>query len=436
MNQQDRETVVIVYDTSITWGKKEIVGPEAARDFSVNYKVLKRYIEDQIGTQVAQILHYSTYQENGRAAPFYDMLRQLGYTLNKDTKESLQLAKNVLYKLRELEHSTHDLFFVGGNFNFRDHNDKADSRTIGGVLLDLSESRKVSVAYFDSERIHSNDVMLREVLRGPHIEFHDLATDVGAVSRRIYKEKGNNQPHNTNAEQQNIGNIESKNTDVVVLVDGENIDGVLRGILQDAHGDSYLLGPKDRPCWDRVIQWLYNMYNEGKQLHILFFVPYKPTTRRFVMAIRDQNPLIKFVQLKPEIGSDADDPYKARSVVDDGINKTLEQLRGTWDPGSGLRQTQWDGDLYVLSHDNDFMENMQALNNIRVNADGAGKVSIVGFHEHLNGDYWMDISIAKIDLEYDMNAFSYSLPGRPKIISVDDYDATEFLPSIVVRELA
>ena len=430
---QGRQTIVIVDDSSIYKGKKDIAkggGVDAIKHYPMNFKVLTRYIEDRINAEPAQLIYYGFAQRNGRATRFHDKLVKDGYKVNTmSASQPFQVSKQVLSKLKEIEHQEYDLFFVGGNFYFRNTRDQEDSRSIGEVLLDISKSRKVSVAYFDPQAMQEDRQDLVEVLNNPRIEFHDLVTNVGAVSNRLYKVTQSTQ---SAVESVNIDQVatESKNTDIVVLIDGENIDGVLRDILQNVHGESYLLKPDDRPHWDRVIEWMYKKYSRNKKLHILFFVQYKPTTRGFVATMKEQHPLIRFVEIKPEPGSDIDNPHKNRSVVDDCINTTIQQLVGTWRPDSGLQQTRWGGDLYVLTHDNDFIDSMQELNNVR---SGIGNVGVVGFNEKMNGDYWMNTSIMKIDIEHDMKAFSYELPARPKIVSADSYDPAEFLPTIIAK---
>ncbi|MCL5047886.1 MAG: nuclease [Firmicutes bacterium] len=183
-----------------------------------------------------------------------------------------------------------------------------------------------------------------------------------------------------------------------VLVDGENIDGVLGGILNRRPG------PEDRPRWDKIIRFAKDWQHED--VIALFFInatngdiPWP-----FIQALRN-------AEFRPILISGPD------KVVDDAIMRTLLSLR------------EREGNVLLLSHDSDFR---MALEGLRQSEFGASRhVGVLGFIEHMSHEYGELEWVEKLDLEYDAQAFlgNVILP-RMRVLSIDDFRPEDFLGAI------
>ena len=96
-----------------------------------------------------------------------------------------------------------------------------------------------------------------------------------------------------------------------------------------------------------------------------------------------------------------------QKVVDLAIQRTAEALRDR------------PADVMLLSHDGDFLPQMQAL------ADGR-RLGVMGFSEFFNAGLRQVAGVEVHDLEHDVKAFNVHLP-RLRIISIDDFDPLDWI---------
>ena len=175
-----------------------------------------------------------------------------------------------------------------------------------------------------------------------------------------------------------------------LLVDGENIDGALGGILGRKPD------PGQRPRWQQLVEFAAGAW--GRPVRALFFInATRGLHAPFVQALMamDYRPI----------------PLAGRSdekVVDIGIQRTLDALRDR--PGSVL----------LASHDADFVPHMTAL------AAAGRRVGVVAFSELVSQALRDVPGLEILDLESDADVFEFDLP-RVRIIPLDDFDPTRFL---------
>lgn len=184
----------------------------------------------------------------------------------------------------------------------------------------------------------------------------------------------------------------SGETTTYVLVDGENLDGVLGGSILARKPES-----DERPRWDRLMQFLTKHW--GQPVTGLFFINATDwIPHSFVQAVQA-------LGLKPVLLSGGAN----QKVVDLGIQKTLEALADR------------PGDLVLASHDGDFLPFVEPL-------IGSRRIAMAGFREFMNSNYrpWFEQGVEFLDLEYDMKLFNTRLP-RTRVIPVDEFDPLEFL---------
>ena len=178
-----------------------------------------------------------------------------------------------------------------------------------------------------------------------------------------------------------------------LLIDGENIDATL--------GTS-ILGrrphPDERPRWDRLLKFAQRQWHQDAKG--LFFLaangPELP--RAFIQALTALG-----YQPIPLSGAEGE------KVVDMAIQKTLDAL------------VTLQADVMLVSHDNDFTPQMEALAQ-----DEGRRLGVVGFGEFMaNGLRQVD-GVEFFDLEYDVSAFKSRLP-RVRVIEIDEFDPLEFI---------
>ena len=175
-----------------------------------------------------------------------------------------------------------------------------------------------------------------------------------------------------------------------VLVDGENLDATLGGSILQRRPH-----PEERPRWDRVLQYCREVW--GQECRGLFF-----------LAANDDLPM-PFAQALMAMGFTVVPLSGAphQKVVDLAIQRTAEALRDR------------PADVMLLSHDGDFLPQMQAL------ADGR-RLGVMGFSEFFNAGLRQVAGVEVHDLEHDVKAFNVHLP-RLRIISIDDFDPLDWI---------
>jgi uncharacterized protein len=176
-----------------------------------------------------------------------------------------------------------------------------------------------------------------------------------------------------------------------LLVDGENIDGALGGIL-DRKPESH-----ERPRWQHIRDLAEREW--AQPVRALFFI----NASRGLHA--------PFVQALLALGY-RPIPLSGRAdqkVVDIAIQRTLGAL------------VDRPGDVLLASHDADFAADMAAL----ARSDDR-RVGLVVFSE-LVGQALREVpGIEVFDLEDHAHAFDVELP-RVRVIPLDDYDPSRFL---------
>jgi uncharacterized protein len=175
-----------------------------------------------------------------------------------------------------------------------------------------------------------------------------------------------------------------------LLVDGENIDGALGGIL------GHKPEPGQRPRWQQLLDFAKREWQQP--VRGLFFI----NASRGLHA--------PFVQALMAIGF-RPIPLAGRNdekVVDIGIQRTLDAIRARR------------GDVLLASHDADFVTDMEAL------TDGERRVGVVAFTELISQQLREVSGLEIFDLEDDVHAFETELP-RVKIIPLDRFDPNRFL---------
>ena len=176
-----------------------------------------------------------------------------------------------------------------------------------------------------------------------------------------------------------------------LVVDGENIDGVLGGLF-DRRPE-----PGERPRWDRVLSFAADTWGN-------------PVTSFFFINASSGNLPVSFVQALLAIGI-RPIPLSGRpdqKVVDIGVQKTLDAIAGT------------EGDVLLATHDGDFLLHVKRL------VDGRRRVGLLGFPELVNVGYRGITGLELYDLEGDVGCFNCVLP-RIRIIDVDAFDPTAYL---------
>jgi uncharacterized protein len=177
-----------------------------------------------------------------------------------------------------------------------------------------------------------------------------------------------------------------------VLVDGENIDATLGTAILGRRPQ-----PEERPRWDRLLKFAETQWRQ-------------PAKGLFFLAANGELPM-GFIQALFALGYRpiplSGGPHD--KVVDMAIQRTIEELQGR------------DGDVMLVSHDGDFLPQLEDL------CDGR-RVGLVAFREFRNGGFLAlaDKGLQFFDLEHDVQAFNARLP-RVRIIPIDEFDPADFL---------
>ena len=186
-----------------------------------------------------------------------------------------------------------------------------------------------------------------------------------------------------------------------LLVDGENIDATL--------GQSVFGGrrpaPEERPRWERVRDFAGAAWTAP--VSGLFFLNASSghLPMSFVQALlaMDYKPI-------PLAGGPGE------KVVDIGISRTLAALRDR------------PGDVLLVSHDGDFLPDVEALLAAPAPDGSARRVGVLAFREYLSAGYTALVpqGLQVFDLEDDVRAFTSVLP-RVRIIPLADFDPLRYL---------
>ena len=174
-----------------------------------------------------------------------------------------------------------------------------------------------------------------------------------------------------------------------LLVDGENIDATL-GTSILGHRPQ----PEERPRWNKLLEHAERAWDQ-------------PVKGLFFLAVGSDLPA-SFVQALLAIGYRPVPLTGPGKVVDIGIQRTAEAL------------AERDADVILVSHDGDFVPQMQAL------AGGGRRLGVIGFTEFVNAGLRQIPGVEFLDLEYDVAAFTSRLP-RVRVIPIDEFDPVDFL---------
>ncbi len=183
-----------------------------------------------------------------------------------------------------------------------------------------------------------------------------------------------------------------------VLVDGENIYTTLYSrILQKKPTTDH------RPDWDRVQQYVTSLwkrpshgiyyFNAGTSGYSQPFADYLRGIGYRVVAVKSD---------KPE-----------EKVVDSAIKRTLEAIA-----------KHPEGNVILVSHDSDFIGEVSALH------DGRRRLALLGFTEHMSRKWdplRESVGLEFLDLEWDAKSIPHRLPGRYRIIPIEEFDPEDFL---------
>jgi putative heme uptake system protein len=181
-----------------------------------------------------------------------------------------------------------------------------------------------------------------------------------------------------------------------VLVDGENIDGVLYSSILGGVRPT----PDQRPRWERVLEFVGSRFATPVRALFFFNVSRGAIPQSFVQALAAMHYVpVLLTQSEP-----------GQKVVDLGILKTLKALE------------EREGHVVLVSHDGEFAPAVAAL------LDGRRRVAILGFRETTSIEYLAleAQGLEALDLETDAQAFTWRLP-RIRIIPIDQFDPAQFL---------
>lgn len=175
-----------------------------------------------------------------------------------------------------------------------------------------------------------------------------------------------------------------------LLVDGENIDATLGVSVLGRRPE-----PQERPRWNTLLEYTEAAWGQ-------------PVKGLFFLAVAGDLPA-SFVQELLAMGYRPVPLRGEGKVVDIAIQRTAQAL------------VERDADVMLVSHDNDFTPQMEALAE-----DEDRRIGIVGFSEFMaNGLKQID-GMEFFDLEYDVSAFKSRLP-RVRVIEIDEFDPLEFI---------
>ena len=178
-----------------------------------------------------------------------------------------------------------------------------------------------------------------------------------------------------------------------LLVDGENIDATLGTSILGRRPESH-----ERPRWDRLLQFTRERWG-GSPRGLFFLNASSGMPMSFVQALK----AIGYLPVPLSGPSD-------EKIVDIAIQRTLQAM------------AERDGDVLLVSHDGDFLEDIEPL------LGGERRVGVAAFAEFRNSGFThlMDQGLEFFDLEHDVRAFTAPLP-RIRVIPIEEFDPAAFL---------
>lgn len=181
-----------------------------------------------------------------------------------------------------------------------------------------------------------------------------------------------------------------------LLIDGENIDTTLGGILGGRPA------PEFRPQWDKVMGFVQG--HHGSPVKALFFLVFKGQVQfPFIQALRLVGMTPILLSGPPEV-----------KIVDVAIVKTLTAIHTT----SPVERA-----VALASHDGgDFAAAVEKL------LAAKRQVTVLGFREFMSDRFvkLAPLGLQILDLEYDARSFKSQLP-RIAPVDVGDFDPMKYL---------
>ena len=184
----------------------------------------------------------------------------------------------------------------------------------------------------------------------------------------------------------------------LMLADGENIYSVLCNRWK-----AECLTQEQRPDWARIRTRL-----NGRLGMVMYLQSLGDGVLRYGEYLRRVG--IRPIILEPETNEDG----RRRKVVDEAIGMMFEYLLAT----------DFDGDLFLASHDGDFMPYLERLND---SGKTGRRIGLIGLRECFHTVFQAADWLEKIDLDDDLKAISCPPPRPCRPVGVDQYDpAAEF----------
>ena len=402
---------------------RDVLGRPPNRDERLDYQRIYRYAQTmhEDGYLITATYHQ---RRHDMATSFYTALDAIGYdcVLTPYMEGWRTVKSEIAATLRRLTESTDDVMFVGGD---------AFSGEITDALRDLrtrpdGTPRRVVVAHFDQQtEFHASE-----------FETLDLMRDIGALPVRFYEAAPSTETYPvgypqpgapTEAPSPLASALQEALTDApgvlireapeptagpsaapagaprpqLVLIDHENIDWTLGTMIEPLRLDE-----QTRPRWEAIKRFATTRANGGQVL-IKSFLQDNDRLTGFAQFLRNELDIVPII-LAPEDDTRPDRQGKRRPVVDEAIYKDLAALID--------RRC----DVLIVSNDAGYLEHMAALRVAGVDTDR--RFAMIGFREWIAGPYHQADWIETFDLEDDLGAFTYPLPGRLRSTGIDDYD--------------
>ena len=401
---------------------RDVLGRPPNRDERLDYQRIYRF---------AQTLHEDGYlvtatyhqRRHDMATPFYTALDAIGYdcVLTPYMEGWRTVKSEIAASLRGLAATPDDVMFVGGD-------------TFSGEITDALRNlrrrpdgtpRRVVVAHFDRQTQFD----------AAEFETFDLVRDVGALPVRFYEAApstdayppGYPQPGAADGSSlapcisppgrlgrcarrpashgPRTGRISAAPVGAprpqLVLIDHENIDWTLGTMIEPLRLDE-----QTRPRWEAIKRFATSRAN-GAPVLIKSFLQDNDRLTGFAQFLRNELDIVPVI-LAPEDDPRPERQGKRRPVVDEAIYKDLAALID--------RRC----DVLIVSNDAGYLEHMAALRVQGVDADR--RFAMIGFREWIAGPYHQADWIETFDLEDDLGAFTYPLPGRLRSTAIDSYD--------------